>query len=309
MQTPDRHPRESTSPLLRTSSLLIIIACTAHAGAQHAVEVIDYVPGQGNSGAYANPASALGPPTRISNSAVDPSVVTPFQPAWRPDELVTIGVGGRLVLAFEEPVVDDPANPFGADLIIFGNSFFTASNPQSPCVGTIYEEGGLIEVSLDGIDFRPIEGALADGLFPTLGYLDAEPFGTTAGMEESDFTRPVDPAMAELMLEGMCWDELLTSYGGSGGGTPIDIGPTGLAAIRFVRITTPTGSKFLPEIDAVSDVAPGGVASDLDGNGTVDGGDLTLLLGAWGETGSPFDLDGDGVIAGSDLTRLLGDWT
>ena len=39
--------------------------------------------------------------------------------------------------------------------------------------------------------------------------------------------------------------------------------------------------------------------SDLDGNGQVDGGDLTLLLGDWG--GGESDLDGDGLVGGADL--------
>ena len=46
---------------------------------------------------------------------------------------------------------------------------------------------------------------------------------------------------------------------------------------------------------------------DLDGDGAVDGGDLGLLLGAWGSAGA--DLDGDGATSGSDLGILLGAWT
>jgi hypothetical protein len=51
--------------------------------------------------------------------------------------------------------------------------------------------------------------------------------------------------------------------------------------------------------------------ADLDGNGLVDGADLTMLLGAWGTTGADVgaDLDLDGLVDGADLTRLLGDWS
>lgn len=48
--------------------------------------------------------------------------------------------------------------------------------------------------------------------------------------------------------------------------------------------------------------------ADLDGDGTVGGGDLGILLGAWGSTNSPADLDGDGVVGGGDLGILLGAW-
>lgn len=47
--------------------------------------------------------------------------------------------------------------------------------------------------------------------------------------------------------------------------------------------------------------------ADLDGNGEVSGGDLGLLLVAWGPCDSdcPEDLDGDGVVGGSDLGVFL----
>ena len=52
---------------------------------------------------------------------------------------------------------------------------------------------------------------------------------------------------------------------------------------------------------------------DLDLNGKVDGADLTMLLGLWGncggEPGCAADLDEDLFVGGSDLTLLLGNWT
>lgn len=49
---------------------------------------------------------------------------------------------------------------------------------------------------------------------------------------------------------------------------------------------------------------------DLNADGVVDGADLGLLLGAWGEVsrGGPVDLNGDGVVDGADLGLLLGAW-
>lgn len=46
--------------------------------------------------------------------------------------------------------------------------------------------------------------------------------------------------------------------------------------------------------------------ADLDGDGTVGGGDLTTLLAAWGSADA--DIDGDGTTSGSDLTSLLAAW-
>ena len=46
--------------------------------------------------------------------------------------------------------------------------------------------------------------------------------------------------------------------------------------------------------------------ADLNCDGTVDGTDLGILLGAWGTPSA--DLDGDGTTDGNDLGILLGDW-
>lgn len=47
--------------------------------------------------------------------------------------------------------------------------------------------------------------------------------------------------------------------------------------------------------------------ADLDGSGTVNGADLSLLLGNWGNAGTG-DLDGNGTVNGADLALLLGAW-
>ena len=47
---------------------------------------------------------------------------------------------------------------------------------------------------------------------------------------------------------------------------------------------------------------------DLDGNGSVDGADLGLLLGTWGSNDCAADLNQDGVVDGADLGALLGAW-
>ena len=52
-------------------------------------------------------------------------------------------------------------------------------------------------------------------------------------------------------------------------------------------------------------------SGDVDGwqfvDGSIDGADLGLLLGAWGTDGDG-DLNDDGVIDGADLGLLLGAW-
>lgn len=47
---------------------------------------------------------------------------------------------------------------------------------------------------------------------------------------------------------------------------------------------------------------------DLNMDGIVNGGDLGLLLAVWGSGGGPSDLNQDGDVNGADLGVLLGDW-
>jgi len=66
-------------------------------------------------------------------------------------------------------------------------------------------------------------------------------------------------------------------------------------------------------LDAGAAVAGVPAPGDLDGNGIVDGADLSILLGSWGicppQETCPADIDRDGVVDGADLSILLGDWT
>ena len=49
--------------------------------------------------------------------------------------------------------------------------------------------------------------------------------------------------------------------------------------------------------------------ADLDRNGVVNGADLAILLGSWGQSGSSGDINRDGAIDGQDLAILLSAWT
>jgi hypothetical protein len=273
-----------------------------------ASSVVSYLAGSGAVPGFTNPTVALGSPERFTGEGFQPQCVTPFQPAFRPNEVVSLGVGGSIVLAFDHDVVDDPRNPYGIDLIVFGNSFFTDLSGGGGVAGGLASEGGRILVSADGVAWTEVPGVAGDGLFPTLGYLDAGPFATAPGLVESDFLRPVDPAMTMDEIVGLDFDALIERYDGSGGGAGIDLAPLGLASIRYVRIDGPGVVGTSPEIDAIADVAPQLPAADLDGSGSVDASDLALLLAAWSTTAPAFDLDLDGTIGAGDLSILLGAW-
>ncbi len=298
-------PRATSTPVLPPiagMAMFALAAGLAIAESPYAVEVVDFEPGRGAVPGYDQPTAALGEPSRTTGWSWAPETVTPFQPAWLPTQIVSLGAAGSITLAFDHDVLDDPRNPFGVDLIVFGNAFCTdPSYPVGVC-GAFVAEGGRIDVSPDGLTWSTIPDLDADAAFPTMGYADSGPYDTSPGLEPTDFTRPVDP-MLTASLAGMSHLDIRSVYDGSGGGVGIDLSTVGLPSIRFVRIVNDAGITT-PEIDAVADVAAGGIPGDLDGDGSVGGGDLGLLLAGWGGS-CPADLDGDGTVGGGDLGLLL----
>lgn len=236
------------------------------AGAVHADPfadaVVSYTPGVGVGAGFDDPAAALGSPTRFTSpSSPFGGAVTPFNSAFGPGELVTIGEGGSLVVSFDEPVTDDASNPFGIDLLIFGNSFAGLDFGTRLATGGVFSEGGVIEVSANGVDFVTVPGLDADGSFPTLGYQDVtEPFPGDPGLVPTSFTKPVDPS---LDLTGLSTAQIAAAYDGSGGGVGIDLATVGLDSIQFVRISNPIGSGVTPEIDGFANVPEPGVMACL----------------------------------------------
>jgi hypothetical protein len=235
-------------------------ALTVMAADPWADHVVSYVQGTGVGNDFVtgnpinNPLTALGEPTRFTSDPANfGGPTTPFSSAYRDDEIVSIGAGGSLTLQFDEPVADHPLNPFGVDLLVFGNAFYSIDFGASLATGAVDDDGGLIEVSANGVDFFAVTGS-ADGPFPTVGYLDVtEPFPSAAGAVLSDFTKPVNPASLSNVT-GMTTSQIIAAYDGSGGGLGVDISSTGLASISFVRFSNPLGSLKTPEIDAVADV-------------------------------------------------------
>lgn len=233
--------------------------CVMLAQSPYASTMVSYTSGLVTNPLYtASPHAALGAPERMTGEFFGAdSVVTPFNPAFGPDELIAVGGGGSLVLGFEQPIVNDPANPFGLDLIVFGNAGFADVNYPA---GTTSPDAAMfgvgapasVFVSADGVDWRPLVGSV-DTLFPTLGYIDVlDPYALLPGDVAADFRLPVDP---DFQAADLSFAALVAGYAGSGGGTGFDIGPTGLSSISFIKFENHATFASAFEIDAVSDVA------------------------------------------------------
>jgi len=253
-------------------SLVVLITLNMHlesrAADPWADNVVQYISGTGigndfvTGDPYSDASTSLGEPTRFTSDAANyGGAVTPLQSAFRANEVVSIGNGGSLTVSFDEPVTDDPQNPFGIDLLVFGNSFLFGDdifnpdwsfNPAGTFTG-VASEGGVVELSDDGINFVLVTGLEGDGLYPINAYDDiVDPFATVAGSVPSDFTKPVDPA---LDIVGKTFAEVVTAYNGSGGGAGIDIGAWGLSQVTHVRVSNAIGAGFIPEIDGFADVS------------------------------------------------------
>ncbi|MCH2144849.1 MAG: choice-of-anchor B family protein [Phycisphaerales bacterium] len=86
--------------------------------------------------------------------------------------------------------------------------------------------------------------------------------------------------------------------------------------LRFTASDNDPGSVVEAGIDAfrIETILcdDGGIPGDIDGDGQVDGSDLSICLGFWGPCAGencPADLNGDGLVDGTDLSTILGYWT
>ncbi|MCH8822721.1 MAG: hypothetical protein IH984_04355 [Planctomycetes bacterium] len=278
-------------------------------------QVIEYDQGDNAAKGYTDPLVALFSPERFTGEGIFPGVVSPFNPPFGLDEIVSIGVGGHLTVSFENPITDDPANPFGIDLLIFGNAgFIDANYPNGIVAGLFGGDGGIVEVSANGVDWFEIKSVVADGIFPTNGYLDSGPYDQDPGSILTNFSLPVDPAITLGDLMGLNSSELKDIYAGSGGGVGIDLADVGLDSISFVRVYVPIDASLNVEIDAFSDVSPMFDPADLNQDGSVSTIDLLILFSLWGPCPNepedcPGDLDGDQTVGTSDLLILFAAWS
>jgi len=278
---------------------------------------ISYDQGADPAPGYTDPLAALGEPARFNGPPFDSTIVSVFYSAWQTGDTVSIGQGGHLTVKFNTPVTDDTDNPFGIDLLIFGNAFFddwdgqqTTGHCAIPAV--IFNDGGVIEVSEDNVNWYEVAGVEADGLFPTEGYLDHEdPRATSPGDVPSDFTLPVNPALQLSDFDGLYYVEILELYRGSGGGVGVDLADVEPTSIKYVRISNPENPLDLtPEIDALVDVAPR-KQGDVNKDGTVNIDDIFAILGYWGPArpnGWAAELTGDGQVDIDDIFAVLGYW-
>jgi hypothetical protein len=253
-------PQASKEFIMRAIALTVVcvssvLGAALASASPFASEVVSYSPGSNAQAGYDDPTVSLGSPGRSSGTEAYDGDVSPFNAPYLASDVVSIGAGGSLVVRFDHPVADDAANPYGIDLLVFGNAFLGLDYDTGLADGTlVFDEPGRIAVSQDGVTWIDVDGVFADALFPTLAYQDTPgPFGS-GGTIPTSYTRPVNPALTPASFAGMTLPEIGALYGGSGGGAGIDLSPLGLPWIEYVRVYQPAGDAFSTEVDAFADV-------------------------------------------------------
>lgn len=254
-----------------TSIGALALTTTVAYASSFATSVLSYDQGSNAVAGYTTASSALGSAERFTGEGIFPGGVTPFNPAWGTDELVSVGSGGHLSLGLSTAITNSASHAYGVDLIIFSNAGFadttwTDADPNNDGTGYtgsnpfIFGAGGAatVQVSSDGINWITATTTTLD-LFPTLGYADfISPTPALPGSLETDFTQAIDPSLTAADFANMDLSQIAALYNGSGGGIGIDIASTGLSSASFVRLLNESNEAF--EIDAVAVVpAPGSV--------------------------------------------------
>jgi hypothetical protein len=282
--------------------LLSPVAGVCHAFAQDpnnfAAEVVFYDQGTGvgsdivdGTTPFTDPLTALGAPTVDTtgdNYDIPASITVPVVSvygAFRAYQVVTVGKGGELVLKFNHQVADDVNNPYGIDLIVYGNAqqrtgggAWKNGDPTAFMISSsaLIEEPVIVSVSQDGITWYAFDPNNADTSIGAWNQWWGEP---------TDATFPVDPDLTSADLLGLTVAEAAELYGVSAGGTGFDLVNVGLKWIQYVKFT---GDEYLTgEIDAVADVAACGdykhplPVGDINQDCIVDVYDLSLLGANW----------------------------
>ena len=172
---------------------LFLLAAAAQAADPWADQVIaiEYGPGSG-FGQDWFPQNVLGPPD---------SSATPSQPSADPAQILSLGSGGVIVLAFLDGGITDGTGP---DFTIFENPFLIGGDSTM-----VFRETGFVAVSQDGVTWQE---------FPW----DAITFSGLAGVTPTNgAASATDPAVS--------------------GGDSFDLADLGLPIITFVRITDTDG--------------------------------------------------------------------
>ena len=231
------------------------------------------------SSPYNDPTAVLNGPTRqfldpydgdVTDrvSIIDPPYnVTPAGGAV----VAEVTNGGQITVQLGRKVYDDPDNPYGIDLIVYGGSFFsgvagtmgTISDSTDLNVATltssaIFGHATVVSVSQDGTNWYAFPAA--PDLFPDNAdrWDDANDAWTDEAMNP---TKPLNPYLYTNACPGQTIAGVLDQFAGAAGGTGYSLKASGLPWIQYVQIQPGAGAYTV--IDAIAAVNPAVVGDAL----------------------------------------------
>jgi hypothetical protein len=237
----------------------LIVGLCHQAMAQYAVQVVSYDAGATPASGYNDSLSALGLPERFTGEGVFPGVVSPFNPPFLRNEIVSVGEGGQLTLRLSNYAVPQIGAP---EIGVFSNPGLIDVNYPNGQAGspatTFGFDSALVEVSGDGVSWTSL--GKTDFDIPTNGYTDlTDPYSGVAGSVLADFQQPFTGSLSSfsgLSYYNAGGGDILGLLAGSGGGKWLDISGTGLAQVGYIRFSVAddgnSTTKLNFELDAVS---------------------------------------------------------
>ncbi|XHC26736.1 hypothetical protein ABWH91_05285 [Phycisphaerales bacterium ac7] len=218
-----------------------------------ATVVLDYTPAPGqfvNNPAFNDPSNALGAPSGGGTGSPNNASV------------VTLGAfGGSITLGFDEPIADDPLNPYGLDLIVFGNALWTGGDPSRR-----FAEAGIVEVSCDTNG----NGLPDDEWYVIRGSsLPATPLDAAFTQDwDDDPNTDTPPSNASWYPDSAMFPEIPSSYATSGFLLP--------APFQSVPLVNPGGPGSVAEAYfGYADLSPTLLLGDLNADNIIDEPDAT----------------------------------
>jgi len=102
------------------------------------------------------------------------------------------------------------------------------------------------------------------------------------------------------------------NVGGEVGGVMVNAGAALTMSDSTICGNTPENDIYGDWTDGggniIEDECSDNCPSDLNGDGTIGGADLALLLAAWNSDDPTADIDGNGIVDAADLAQVLGYW-
>ncbi|UCD28891.1 MAG: hypothetical protein JSV03_17745 [Planctomycetota bacterium] len=123
---------------------------------RYADDYVEYNEGPGAQPGYTDPSKAVGQPS-IYHSIFAPDNGNPYTGE---QTVLSLGQSGYITLKFNHPVLNQPLstrNPFGYDLLIWGNTFLGYDVLTPDFEPAIFQEQGFVEVAQTDEQGAPIE--------------------------------------------------------------------------------------------------------------------------------------------------------